>query len=67
MISGFCYSKSKYEERRAVMAYNLMKLAILRGELNRAEIMDMLDAYMVFKRITVDEYRELAALAGEEE
>lgn len=49
------------------MAYNLMKLAILRGELNRAEIMDMLDAYMAFKRITVDEYRELAALVGEEE
>ena len=45
------------------MAYKLMKVIILRGDYDKQDIMDKLDAYLAFSRITLEEYNELAALA----
>ena len=49
------------------MAYKLMKLVILRGGYDKAEIMDKLDAYLAFGRITTEQYEELAALVNGQE
>lgn len=46
------------------MAYKLMKVVILRGGYDKQEIMDKLDAYLAFGRITAAEYRELAELVS---
>lgn len=45
------------------MAYKLMKVVILRGGYDRQEVMDKLDAYLAFGRITLEQYNELAELA----
>lgn len=44
------------------MAYRLMKLVILRGGYDPQDIMDKLDAYLAFERITLEQYNELAGL-----
>ena len=48
------------------MAYNLMKRIIERdkkaGTLDKAAIMDKLDAFLAADRITVEEYQELVEL-----
>lgn len=44
------------------MAYNLMKRIILRGDYDRDEVMDKLDAFLAADRITAEQYRELVAL-----
>ena len=44
------------------MAYNLMKRIILRGEYDKDDVMDKLDAFLAADRITVDQYRELVDL-----
>lgn len=44
------------------MAYRLMKLVILRGGYDPQDIMDKLDAYLAFGRITLEQYNELAGL-----
>ncbi len=44
------------------MAYKLMKAVILRGGYDKQEIMDKLDAYLAFGRITIEEYKELAGM-----
>jgi len=48
------------------MAYRLMKVVILRGGYDKQEIMDKLDAYLAFGRITLEQYNELAALVNGE-
>lgn len=44
------------------MAYKLMKVIILRGDYDKQDIMDKLDAYLAFSRITLEEYDELAGM-----
>lgn len=44
------------------MAYKLIKIVILRGGYDPADIMDKLDAYLAFGRITLEQYNELAAM-----
>lgn len=44
------------------MAYKLIKVVILRGGYDEKEIMDKLDAYLAFNRITLEQYHELAKL-----
>lgn len=48
------------------MAYNLMKRIIERdkkaGTLDRAAIMDKLDAFLAADRLTTEQYQELVAL-----
>lgn len=48
------------------MAYKLIKLVILRGDYDKAEIMDKLDAYLAFGRITLEQYNELADMVNSE-
>lgn len=48
------------------MAYKLMKRIIERGDYDRAETMDKLDAFLAADRITPEEYRELVAMMGNE-
>ncbi len=47
------------------MAYKLIKVVILRGGYDKREIMDKLDAYLAFGRITIAEYNELAGMVEE--
>lgn len=44
------------------MAYKLIKTVILRGGYDSQDIMDKLDAYLAFGRITAEQYEELAAM-----
>lgn len=44
------------------MAYKLMKRIIERGNYNRAETMDKLDAFLAADRLTAEEYKELVAM-----
>lgn len=48
------------------MAYKLIKVVILRGGYDKQEIMDKLDAYLAFGRITLEQYNELAKLVNGE-
>ncbi len=48
------------------MAYKLIKRVITRGGYDKADIMDKLDAYLAFGRITAEEYRELMAMVAPE-
>lgn len=41
------------------MAYKLIKIIILKGNYDKQDIMDKLDAYLAAGRITVDQYTEL--------
>lgn len=45
------------------MAYKLMKIKILRGDYDIAEISEKLDAYLAFGRITLTQYKELMEMA----
>lgn len=53
------------------IAYNLMKRIIQRdmasGKLDRAAIMDKLDAFLAADRITAEDYRELIEMMGGEQ
>lgn len=46
------------------MAYKLMKVIILRGGYDKQDIMDKLDAYLAFGRITLEQYNELAGMVA---
>lgn len=49
------------------MAYKLIKMVILRGDYIPQEILDKLDAFLAFNRITIEQYKELTAIiAGTE-
>ncbi len=48
------------------MAYRLMKRIIERGGYDKAATMDKLDAFLAADRLTAKEYKELAALIGNE-
>lgn len=41
------------------MAYKLIKIIILKGNYNKRDIMDKLDAYLAAGRIKVEQYVEL--------
>lgn len=53
------------------IAYHLMKRIIQRdmasGKLDRAAIMDKLDAFLAADRITAEDYRELTEMMGGEQ
>lgn len=44
------------------VAYNLMKRIISRGDYDRAETMNKLDAFLAADRLTADQYRELVEM-----
>lgn len=44
------------------MAYRLMKRIIERGNYDKDEVMDKLDAFLATDRLTTDQYKELAGL-----
>lgn len=44
------------------MAYNLMKRIISRGDYDRAETMNKLDAFLAADRITPEQYKELVEM-----
>lgn len=44
------------------MAYKLIKMVILRGDYIPQKILDKLDAFLAFNRITIEQYNELAAM-----
>lgn len=44
------------------VAYNLMKRIISRGDYDRAETMDKLDAFLAADRITAEQYKELVEM-----
>ena len=44
------------------MAYNIMKRIILRGEYDKDDVMDKLDAFLAADRITTAQYQELVEL-----
>ncbi len=44
------------------LAYKLMKRIIDRGDYDKDDVMNKLDAYLAADRITLDEYNELMAL-----
>lgn len=44
------------------LAYKLMKRIIDRGNYDRADVLNKLDAYLSADRITTEEYNELVAL-----
>lgn len=46
------------------MAYKLMKVIILRGGYDKQDIMDKLDAYLAFGRISLEQYNELAGMVA---
>ena len=52
------------------MAYKLMKRIIERGlkdgNLDKASVMDKLDAFLAADRMSTDDYKELVKLAGGE-
>lgn len=52
------------------MAYNLMKRIIVRdkkaGTLDKAAIMDKLDAFLAADRLTTEEYKQLLAMMDNE-
>lgn len=41
-----------------------MKVIILRGGYDKQDIMDKLDAYLAFGRITLEQYNELAGMVA---
>lgn len=49
------------------MAYRLMKRIIERGEYDRADVLDKLDAFLAAGRITSAQYAELVGMMGGEE
>ena len=44
------------------MAYRLMKRIITRGDYDRDEVMNKLDAFLAADRITAEQYKELTAM-----
>lgn len=44
------------------MAYKLAKIVIMRGGYDKQEMMDKLDAYLAFGRITPEQYNELMGM-----
>ncbi|MFR5794121.1 MAG: hypothetical protein ACLUI3_00155 [Christensenellales bacterium] len=44
------------------MAYKLMKRIITRGDYDREEMMNKLDAFLAADRITAEQYKELMAM-----
>lgn len=44
------------------MAYKLMKRIITRGNYDRDEVMNKLDAFLAADRITAEQYKELMAM-----
>lgn len=44
------------------MIYNLLKKMILRGEYDKEDLLNKMDTYMLFGRITQAQYDELVAL-----
>ena len=46
------------------MAYRLLKKVILSGGYDRADILEKLDVYYGFDRITKEQYEELISLIG---
>jgi len=46
------------------MAYKLMKRIIVRGDYDREDVMNKLDAFLAADRLTVEQYEELVALMG---
>lgn len=46
------------------MAYRLLKIVIAKGDYDKADIMDKLDAYYAFSRITTEEYNELMTIVN---
>lgn len=44
------------------MAYKLMKRIITRGDYDRDEVMNKLDAFLAADRITAEQYKELMAM-----
>lgn len=44
------------------LAYKLMKRIIERGDYDREDVMNKLDAYLAADRITLEEYNELMAI-----
>ena len=48
------------------MAYKLMKRIIERGNYDRSETMDKLDAFLAADRITSEQYKELVAMMSNE-
>lgn len=54
--------------KKHTLAYNLMKRIIDRGDYDKADVLNKLDAYLAADRITAEEYSELMALVeGEDE
>lgn len=50
------------------LAYKLMKRIIDRGNYDKTDVLNKLDAYLSVDRITTEEYNELVALVeGEDE
>ena len=44
------------------MAYNLMKRIIQRGDYDKADVMDKLDAFLAAGRLTTEQYKELVGM-----
>lgn len=44
------------------MIYNLLKKLILRGDYNKEELLNKMDTYLLFGRITQEQYNELVGL-----
>lgn len=44
------------------MAYKLMKRIITRGDYDREEMMNKLDAFLAADRITAEQYKKLMAM-----
>lgn len=44
------------------MIYNLLKKLILRGDYNKEDLLNKMDTYLLFGRITQEQYNELAEL-----
>lgn len=47
------------------MAYKLLKIIIARGNYDKEDMMNKLDAYFAFGRITTEEYNELMTIINE--
>lgn len=46
------------------MIYTLLKNKITRGTYDKADIINKMDTYLLFNRITEEQYNELMALMG---
>lgn len=46
------------------MIYRLLKNKITRGTYDKADILNKMDTYLLFNRITEEQYNELIALMG---